>query len=193
MASRAQSFYLRVTAGPGIFQARYGSARGLVKLWLSRLAARRLRRYAQIDWARVERLVFVCTGNICRSPYAEALARRAGFPAASIALRGSSGAPAYPQAVAAAGEAGVDLARHRATAVDDAAIAPGDLLVATEPWQADALAARGDGAQVTLLGLWTSPRRPHLHDPHGLSDAYFRTCFRLIETGVAALLERVGK
>jgi protein-tyrosine phosphatase len=193
MASRAQSLYLRATAGPSFVQARFGSARGLARLWLSRLRQRRLRRYREIDWRRVERLVFVCTGNICRSPYAEALARRAGFPTASVALRGGTGAPAYGAALAAARAAGVDLAAHRSTAISEAAIGPGDLLVAMEPWQADALAARQTGAQVTLLGLWTSPERPHLHDPHGLSDNYFRTCFRIIDTGVAAILQRTGR
>lgn len=190
MASRAHSFYLRATEGPAFVRRRYGTARGLARLWLARLG--RWRRFAHVDWAKVERLVFVCTGNICRSPYAESLARRAGFPAISVALRGSSGAPAFPPALAAAREAGVDLSAHRSTWIEDAALGPADLLVAMEPWQAETLACRDTG-QVTLLGLWTTPRRPHLHDPHGLSDAYFRTCFRVIESGVDAILARLKR
>ena len=192
MASRAHSLYLRATAGPRFVQVRYGSARGLARLLLSRLSAHRLKRYRDVDWSKVERLVFVCTGNICRSPYAERKAAAAGFPSVSIALRGSSGEPAFPAAQRAAAAAGIDLGAHRSTAAADADLKPGDLLVAMEPWQASAL-ERLEIGQVTLLGLWSTPERPHLHDPHGLSDDYFRTCFRLIDSAVAAMLARLGR
>jgi len=190
MASSAQSLYLRATEGPTFVRARYGSLRGLLRLLLSRLGTSR--RFATVDWTRVERLVFVCTGNICRSPYAEALARRAGVPAISVALRGRTGAPAYPAAIVAARVEGVDLGAHRSTAIEEADLGPGDLLVAMEPWQATAILGRG-GAQVTLLGLWSTPRRPHLHDPHGLSDDYFRTCFAIVDSAVASIVARIGK
>ncbi|HEX8642819.1 MAG TPA: phosphotyrosine protein phosphatase [Allosphingosinicella sp.] len=190
MASRAQAFYLRATAGPGFVRTRYGSARGLARLWLARLGG--AGRYRQVEWSRVDRLVFVCTGNICRSPYAERKAAAAGFPAISAALRGSSGAQANESARRIAAAMGVDLSRHRSTAIAEAALRPGDLLVAMEPWQADALASLEVG-QVTLLGLWSTPRRPHLHDPHGLCDDYFRTCFRSIDTAVEAMLARLKR
>ncbi len=61
-----------------------------------------------------------------------------------------------------------------------------------EPWQAEALERLGVG-QVTLLGLWSRPERPHLHDPHGLADDYFRTCFRLIDSAVEAMVARLGR
>ena len=66
--------------------------------------------------------------------------------------------------------------------------------MALEPRLAAALASRYAAepeVQVTLLGLWSRPRRAHLHDPHTLSAAYFRTCFDLIDTAVAALLTKV--
>jgi protein-tyrosine phosphatase len=194
MASRAHSFYLRATEGPAFVQARYGTARGLARLWLAKL--RPLRRFESVDWRAVRRIVFVCTGNICRSPYAEARARAAGFPAVSAALRGPSGAPADEAALAAAKAAATDLGSHRSTAIEDIELQPGDLLVAMEPWQAHALAgrvARRPGVQVTLLGLWSTPGRPHLHDPHGLSPDYFRTCFALIDSAVDAILARVRR
>ncbi|HEX9931599.1 MAG TPA: phosphotyrosine protein phosphatase [Allosphingosinicella sp.] len=192
MASRAQCLYLRATEGPAFVQARYGSARGLARLWLAKL--RPLRRFEAVDWAAVRRLVFVCTGNICRSPYAEARARAADFPTVSAALRGGSGAPADEAAVAAAAAAGTDLRKHRSTAIGEMEFDAGDLLVAMEPWQAETLAARFGGmpeVQVTLLGIWSTPQRPHLHDPHGLSADYFRTCFTLIDSAVDAMLARI--
>ena len=190
MAGAVHSFYLRATEGPAFVRTRYGSARGLARLLLSRLGGSR--RFAAVDWTRVERLVFVCTGNICRSPYAEARARRAGLSAISVAVRGDSGAPAFPAAIAAARATGIDLTGHRSTAINEIRLTPADLLVAMERWQAAAIAGRG-GAQTTLLGLWSTPRRPHLHDPHRLSDDYFRTCFALIDSGVDAIAARMRR
>ena len=188
----------RLTDGPAFIRARYGTLRGLARLLLSRAAdaSGRYAKYRDVDWTGVERLVFVCAGNICRSPYADRKAARSGFPTMSIALRGGTGEPADPVAQAASAAAGTDLAAHRSTAVADYEVRPGDLLVAMEPWQADDLARRFAGrphVQVTLLGLWSRPRRPHIHDPFGLGPAYFRTCFRVIDSGVAGMLRRLAR
>jgi protein-tyrosine phosphatase len=189
------SLYHRATEGPAFVRDRFGSGRGLARLLLSRgaAAAGRYRAFETIDWARVERLVFVCSGNICRSPYAERRAVLAGVPSISLALRGEAGRPADPAARAAARRAGIDLEAHRAATFDDAALGADDLLVAMEPWQARDLAARFPSHQVTLLGLWSRPRRPHLHDPYTLSPAYFGTCFRIINSGVAALIAKLSR
>jgi protein-tyrosine-phosphatase len=66
------------------------------------------------------KILFVCAGNICRSPFAEALARRLAAErgldvefasAGEIALDGDR---CPPDAVAVAKEYGVDLSSHRA-------------------------------------------------------------------------------
>jgi protein-tyrosine phosphatase len=41
--------------------------------------------------------------------------------------------------------------------------------------------------QIALLGHWAQPRRYHIHDPHTLSPAYFRTCFGAIAPAVERL------
>jgi protein-tyrosine phosphatase len=194
---RSRSLYQRTTTGPAFIQARFGSARGLVRLWLSRAASASgaYRPFEQVRWGEVRRLVFVCSGNICRSPYGERRAALAGFPTISIALRGQTGNPADAAARVAARLAGVDLDSHRSTAVTDAELRAGDLLIAMEPWQARELQNRNvrQGIQVTLLGLWSKPKRPHLHDPFTLPDAYFKTCFGIIDSAVAAILSRVHR
>jgi protein-tyrosine phosphatase len=187
----------RLTDGPQFVRARYGTLRGLVRLLLSRAAyaSGRYAAYSSVNWRHVERLVFVCAGNICRSPYAEYRAAHARCSAMSIALRGGTGEPADPVAQSASAAAGTDLVSHRSTSVADYEPLPGDLLVAMEPWQADELVRRFANlpdVQVTLLGLWSKPRRPHIHDPFGLGPAYFRTCFRVIDSGVAGMLARIA-
>ena len=42
--------------------------------------------WLQIKWEDVDRLVFVCTGNICRSAYAEYKARSLGMSATSFGI-----------------------------------------------------------------------------------------------------------
>ncbi len=177
------------------FNSRYGNHRGFVRLLLAHAehAVGRLRPYADIDFQRVQRLVFVCRGNICRSCFAEHVARLAGVGTASVGLATSNGKPAYPGALEAARTMGFDLSSHRTTRLQDFAILPTDLLVAMEIRQArelDALKLPGS-PQVTLLGLWARPARPHIHDPYSLGQAYFLSCFESILQGTRELASRV--
>jgi len=58
---------------PAGVRPRFGTYRGLVRLLLAQVENRTggYRRFKQIRWESVKRVVFVCHGNICRSPYAE--------------------------------------------------------------------------------------------------------------------------
>lgn len=67
-------------------------------------------------------MLFVCTGNTCRSPMAERLARHLcrsvdGWTFSSAGLFASPGAPASAEAVKALAEKGLDLSDHRSTPV----------------------------------------------------------------------------
>jgi len=67
------------------------------------------------------RILFVCTGNLCRSPMAEAIAaERCGSDTAfeSAGVRAVVGAPVTPTAATALREIGVALAGHRARQLD---------------------------------------------------------------------------
>src|SRR5207253_3189276 len=81
----------------------------------------------EIEEAAPCRIVFVCTGNTCRSPLAEGLCRqlladhlrcaaeelgKRGFCVQSAGLAAMIGAEATPEAVAAAAELGADLTGH---------------------------------------------------------------------------------
>jgi protein-tyrosine phosphatase len=170
--------------------SRFGTSRGLIRLLLAHVqVALGAAKIVAAEPEAVRRLVFVCQGNICRSAFAEALARRRGMASCSFGLSTATGIEAHPPATETARLLGIDLGSHRATASPDYAPRPGDLLLAMEVRQLDRIAAdpRLAGLPRSLLGLWATPPRPHLHDPYSLSDAYMRTCFEVIDTAVAAL------
>lgn len=140
------------------------------------------------DLSLARRLVFVCHGNICRSAYADVLARETGLRTASFGLSTTSGKTAHPPVQAAARELGVDLSRHRTTAIADFVPEPGDLLLAMEVRQLAKL--RRDpamlGLQMDLLGRFAGV--PHLHDPYLLNEDYLRICLQRIDRAVKRLV-----
>lgn len=173
---------------------RFGTFRGLVRtaLGYAELASGRLSPFKLRDPAAVRRVVFVCHGNICRSAYAHMIANRLGMHVASLGLSTKTGNASPKPALAAATRLGVDMSAHRACAIEDFAIQPGDLFLVMEVRQAHKLrrilGSRRD-VHVSLLGLWGRPPMPHLHDPYTLSDPYFETCFKRVELAVERLAQ----
>jgi protein-tyrosine phosphatase len=173
---------------------RYGGRRA----YLHHLAARALsltgtyRALTQIDWEAIDRLVFVCKGNICRSPYGAARARLLGFDAVSFGLEAIDGALADPNAARNAQRRQVDLSDHRSLRLEKSRLRSNDLLLAFEPRQLRAVQERcGRGPALTLAGLWVSPVRPYVSDPYGRSDTCFQECFAVIDASVTALASRM--
>lgn len=171
---------------------RHGTWRGAVRAWLALadLHSGRLAAFHLQHPQRVQRVVFVCLGNICRSAYAQRVAERLGMPCASIGLATSTGTSSPESALRAAARCGEDLRHHRATDILDFDVQPGDLFLVMEVRHAQALQhrliARSD-VQIALLGLWCEPPMPHLHDPYTLSDAYFDQCFMRLRQAVHGL------
>jgi protein-tyrosine phosphatase len=174
----------------------YGGRRGYLEHVRTRAlyALGAYRSARNIDWATVTRLVFVCKGNICRSPYASARARLLGIPSASFGLDAAQGAPADTTALRTALSRAVDLSAHRSARRESCRITDDDLLVVFEPsqlaeirrWRIDRM------PRVTLLGIWAQPIRPHIQDPYGRSDRYFQRCFSIIDASIAEFARRMA-
>jgi protein-tyrosine phosphatase len=146
-----------------------------------------------IDPQRVKRLVFVCKGNICRSPYAEARARTLQINAISSGMDTATGLAVDPSALQNAFRRDIDLSAHQTRPLSNISLGADDLVICMEPSQARALrhVTRSTGSQITLLGLWAKPPQPNLTDPHGRSDAYFQNCFALIDDAVGSLVDHL--
>ena len=149
---------------------------------------------------QIEHVLFVCTGNICRSPFAEGLFNRM---VAQRGLKGvtadSAGLLALPDNSASylaqrvASEHGVDLAEHRAKPVSEGLVASSDLILVMEKSQEDALLAAFPRAagKVLLLRHFArhGSRRRGIADPYGLQYEAYRFCFLDILDSVSGLTE----
>src|SRR5262245_18025106 len=95
-------------------------------------------------------ILVVCSGNICRSPIAEGLLRRAlhrrfGDAAPSVSSAGTiafDGSPPSEGSVTAAAERGVDIAAHQGTELTDVAIEEAALCVCMAAEHRDEIAHR---------------------------------------------------
>jgi len=166
----------------------YGGGRAMLAYWLRYCywLLGGYREYRKIRWSQVRRLVFVCHGNICRSPYAEYWAKARGLPSASLGVDtvGDQGANVLASRVAEYRT--ICLEDHRTTPIGRFEAEEGDLLIAMEPAHLDAVERRPWTAphQITLLGLWIDSHGAVISDPYGLDEEFFGDCFSLIEAGI---------
>ncbi len=148
------------------------------------------------------RVVFVCTGNICRSPMAEGMcrARLAGRVAApvdvsSMGTLGLLGEPASRYAQQACLERGIDISAHRSRALDAGELATAELVLTMEPVHAELVAECCPGAagRTALLGVWPGTgsglQDDSVPDPMGRPLAYYREVADTIECHVARVVE----
>jgi len=151
-------------------------------------------------------VLLICSGNICRSPYAEGflrhhLATRRGG-AAEVRIRsagtlGIVGAPPSPETIALAREAGFDLSAHRSRALQFDLVDEADEILVMENAHRNAIAARypEDGAKVHLLSEFHPEgaglaHPPDIFDPIGLPLAEYRRCFRLVADSLLGFARR---
>lgn len=173
----------------------YGSRRGAILTYKYRVLCLfgKYRKYRQINWGSIDRLVFVCKGNICRSAYAEAVARSIGVDSISCGIDTVIGAPANEQAIKISSMRGFDLSKHKTTPVQSLTFKENDLLIAMEPWQVEYLHHNLSVDECSLLGLWGRPVTPHIHDPYGSSSHYFDNCFNYIENSVYEIARKISQ
>lgn len=148
-----------------------------------------------IDIHRVKRLVFVCSGNVCRSPYAEAVTKSKNLPAISCGVEVYRSAPAEPMAVRAAILRGKDISRHVSRSIYDVSIVDSDLLIAMDPSHLNIShkVAHNVGCQATLISLWHESPLSGIADPYGGQLDEFNACFDEIDNSLFRLMGYLKK
>lgn len=144
------------------------------------------------------RLLFVCTGNICRSPTAEGVARTRSETAGLGWHVESAGIGAWhvgeapdERSIAAADRCGIDLSDQQARQVEPGDFARFDHIIALDRGHLRALRrmpAAGSGARLSLLLDWLPGMEGEdVPDPYyGNTDGFSRV-FDLIDAAIAGL------
>lgn len=147
-------------------------------------------------------VLFVCLGNICRSPLVEAVARQrcaqAGL-ALTLASCGTGnwhvGKGADTRMVRAAAEAGYDLSLHRARQARAADFGDFDWVLAMDLDNLETLQGmrRGRGVEPVLFLPWAGVAAPEeFPDPYFGGMEGFHRAVALAEQGVDGLIARLS-
>ena len=144
------------------------------------------------------RIVCICTGNICRSPMIEAMLRHRLEPEGDwqIESAGTMGLDDYPasrHAIQVMDERGLDIAPHRARAVDHDIIAGADLVLAMTRNHVESLRHEfpAQASKLYLVSEMKDGRRYDIADPYGGSLDEYRVCADELEKLVDAGLEQI--
>jgi protein-tyrosine phosphatase len=150
----------------------------------------------------LQKVLFVCTANVCRSPIAQAifnaLAADKGLPfrAESAGTAALEGKPMAPNAVSVLEEVGIYPGAHRARQVSEAMIEEAALVLAMSPRHAATLrrlAGRSSSEIRTLPEYATGvPGQEGIPDPHGLTMAAHRSTLRQLHEYVESAVDRLG-
>jgi protein-tyrosine phosphatase len=152
-------------------------------------------------------ILFICKGNICRSPFADRLAKkifdgsqRYTIAVDSAGLDVKTALPSPPNAVEAAGNFGIDLRSHRSKRFTAEMFGEFDMIVAMETGQYQALLNRSPetSARLFLLPFFEDGKmrpggyeRYNVADPYGKGIEEFIRCFQRIERCLAGMAKLI--
>lgn len=154
-------------------------------------------------------VLFICLGNLCRSPFAERIARRIFFEAKmceveviSAGIEVSAPFPSPDFAISAGRQFGVDLEDHRSAGITEEMVLRSDMILVMETSQLLSLRGRFPGKReaIFLLPLFDEHRftsrvdyhRYNISDPYGRDLEYFVACFERITRCVQGLAVAVA-
>jgi len=147
-------------------------------------------------------IVFICTGNICRSPMAEGLLRARwkecgydGLIVSSMGIHGLDHQEASSLAREICSEHTIDISSHRSRRLDLSELESSDLVLSMEKIHREFLKLffpRLDDKS-SLLGAWPdeSGRKSDIRDPMGKSKKVYLQVFNIISGHIDRIIPAI--
>ena len=144
-------------------------------------------------------LLFVCSGNTCRSPLAEALARkiadRRGLEALNVSSAGTNAwdnVPATDEALLVGMERGLDLTGHRSRKLTPAIVSEADLIFVMTPGHLEQVKQMGGRGKVHVIDEYASGiANTGISDPYGGDLEAYRNTADILEEELEKLFDRL--
>lgn len=145
-------------------------------------------------------VLFVCSGNTCRSPIAEGLLKvklpphlQGEVKVQSCGTLGLENQPATPNAILAAQEKGADISGHRSQGISEKLVAESDIIFCMAQEHKNFIlhhypAYRDNVFLLRDFGAREKLDDPDIFDPIGSSIGVYRECCRIIDTEINRIL-----
>lgn len=139
------------------------------------------------------KILFICTGNTCRSPMAEGLFKeilrkkdKTGIEVFSAGIAAEEGAPAAQNAVEAMKERGVDISAHRAAQLTEKMLREADSIFVMTPQQSFILTSLyPDMHNISVLSETGIP------DPFGQPLSVYKNCAETLEKALINIADNL--
>jgi len=144
-------------------------------------------------------IIFVCQGNICRSPFAEYYLKERlkeigiMIDVSSAGIKAIENNPANPTAIDTALKLNVNLNDHRTQKFNQKSLNPSTLIIVFEKWHLNYIknipGYTRNKNSVILLGL-IHPSQPHknIPDPYGKNETVFIQVYQYIKETIENLI-----
>ncbi len=144
-------------------------------------------------------LLFVCSGNTCRSPLAEALARkiaeRRGIDDLNVSSAGTNAwdnVPATDEALLVGMERDLDLGGHRSRKLTPEIVSEADLIFVMTPGHLDQVKQMGGRGKVHVIDEYASgASNKGIADPYGGDLEAYRNTADILEQELERLFDRL--